>query len=485
MGTQTVRRKPGSGSRPSMPKGEVKLPSPPELPQPADGGFAQALMYLPMGAMAIGMIAVVAGGHASPILYVGSGAMAVGMVGMMAGQVMRGRGDRKLKLNGLRRDSLRHLSQVREKPRRAAAAQREVLGYYGPDPASLPSRVLAGRVWERAAAEGDFLNARIATGPQALAIRLVPPETKPLEDLDPLCAGALRRFIHSYSSVPALPVSVRLRSFARVCAEGDDEAARGLIRALIAQVAVAHSPADVRISVCASTARIGDWEWVKWLPHNMHPTESAAAGPVRLLAPGLGQMTGMLAAELRDRPRFGSSAGAPSLPFHLVIADSVAAEAGAELAGVDGVLVIDLAGNLPLGDPATLRLRVTPEQMYRGGVPVGVPDTLSAPEAAALARQLAPLRPAPDGPVADDALAATTTLTSLLGVADPLAIDLGELWRPRAPRDLLRVPLGCDAAGAPVELDIKEAAQGGMGPHGLVIGGTGSGKSETLGTRVR
>jgi len=467
-----------------MPQGEVRLPPPPELPEQASDGFTQAMMYLPMGAMAIGMIAVVAGGHASAILYVGSGAMAVGMVGMMAGQVLRGRGDRKLKLNGLRRDYLRHLSQVREKARRAAAAQRQVLDYYGPDPASLPGRVLAGQLWERTSAEADFLNVRIATGPQALAIRLVPPETKPLDDLDPLCAGALRRFMHSFASVPALPVSVRLRSFSRVCPEGDAEAARGLIRALIAQVAVAHSPADVRISVCASAARIGDWEWVKWLPHNMHPTESDAAGPVRLLAPGLGQLAAMIAAELRDRPRFASSVGAPPLPFHLIIADSVAAEASAELAGVDGVLVIDVTGNLPLGDPATLRLRVTPEQMYRGDVRVGVPDTLSAPEAEALARQLAPLRPASAGPVTDDALAATTTLTSLLGVAEPHAVDVAELWRPRAPRDLLRVPLGCDATGAPVELDIKESAQGGMGPHGLVIGATGSGKSELLRTLV-
>jgi S-DNA-T family DNA segregation ATPase FtsK/SpoIIIE len=127
-----------------MPKGEVKLPPPPELPAPPEGGLAQVMMYLPMGAMAIGMIAVVAGGHASAILYVGSGAMAVGMVGMMAGQVMRGRGDRKVKLNGLRRDYLRDLSLVREKARRAATAQREVLAYYGPDPASLSARVLAG-----------------------------------------------------------------------------------------------------------------------------------------------------------------------------------------------------------------------------------------------------------------------------------------------------------------------------------------------------
>jgi DNA segregation ATPase FtsK/SpoIIIE, S-DNA-T family len=484
MGTLTVSRKPDPGSRPSMPQGEVRLPSPPELPEQATDGFAQALMYLPMGAMAIGMIAVVAGGHASAILYVGSGAMAVGMVGMMAGQVMRGRGDRKLKLNGLRRDYLRHLSQVREKARRAAATQREVLDYYGPDPASLSSRVLAGRLWERTTADADFLNVRIATGPQALAIRLVPPDTKPLEDLDPLCAGALRRFIHSYSSVPALPVSVRLRAFTRVCAEGDDDAVRGLIRALIGQVAVTHSPADVRISVCASAARIGHWEWIKWLPHNMHPTESDAAGPVRLMAPGLGHLASMLAAELRDRPRFASSGGTQPLPFHLIIADSVAAEGGAELAGVDGVLVIDVAGSLALGDPATLRLRVTREQMYRGDSPLGVPDTLSEVEAEALARQLAPLRPAPAGPVADDALTATTTLTSLLGVPDPHAVNVADLWRARAPRDLLRVPLGCDAAGAPVELDIKESAQGGMGPHGLVIGATGSGKSELLRTLV-
>jgi S-DNA-T family DNA segregation ATPase FtsK/SpoIIIE len=482
MGTLTVRRTPDPVSRPSMPQGEVRLPSPPELPEQATDGFTRALMYLPMGAMAIGMIAVVAGGHASAILYVGSGAMAVGMVGMMAGQVMRGHGDRKLKLNGLRRDYLRHLSQVRDKARRAAATQRKVLDYYGPDPASLPTRVLAGRLWERTPADADFLNVRIATGPQALAIRLIPPDTKPLEDLDPLCAGALRRFIHSFSSVPALPVSIRLRSFTRVCAEGDDDAARSLIRALIAQVAVTHSPADLRISVCASPGRIGDWEWIKWLPHNMHPTESDAAGPVRLMAPGLGHLASMLAAELRDRPRFASSVGLQSLPFHLIIADSVAAEAGAELAGVDGVLLIDVAGNLALGDLAMLRLLVTSEQMYRGETPLGVPDTLSQVEAEALARQLAPLRPASAGPVADDALTATTTLTSLLGVPNPHAVNVAELWRPRAPRDLLRVPIGCDAAGAPVELDIKESAQGGMGPHGLIIGATGSGKSELLRT---
>ena len=42
------------------------------------------------------------------------------------------------------------------------------------------------------------------------------------------------------------------------------------------------------------------------------------------------------------------------------------------------------------------------------------------------------------------------------------------------------MPIGRDEAGNPVELDLKEPASGGMGPHGIMVGATGSGKSELL-----
>lgn len=48
----------------------------------------------------------------------------------------------------------------------------------------------------------------------------------------------------------------------------------------------------------------------------------------------------------------------------------------------------------------------------------------------------------------------------------------------------LRVPIGHDPAGAPLWLDLREAALGGVGPHGLLVGATGSGKSELLRTLV-
>ena len=213
------------------------------------------------------------------------------------------------------------------------------------------------------------------------------------------------------------------------------------------------------------------------------------------MATTLPQLEAMLGAEIKDRPRFAPGKDG-SLPYNVVIVDGAAVgfddQFGAD--GVDGVALIELTGGPPgPADPAALRLQVTAGRLDmitrdRPGadqlLPVGVPDTLSLVEAEALARQLAPLRPAGGRAPGDDALAVNTTLTSLLGIADPEAVDLAALWRPRPARSRLRVPIGLDAGGQPVELDIKESAQGGMGPHGLVIGATGSGKSELLRTLV-
>ena len=72
----------------------------------------------------------------------------------------------------------------------------------------------------------------------------------------------------------------------------------------------------------------------------------------------------------------------------------------------------------------------------------------------------------------------------LLGFGDVYRFDPNAAWRTRPARDRLRVPIGVGEGGTPVHLDIKESAQQGMGPHGLVIGATGSGKSEFLRTLV-
>ncbi|MGA8116254.1 MAG: type VII secretion protein EccCb [Actinocatenispora sp.] len=68
----------------------------------------------------------------------------------------------------------------------------------------------------------------------------------------------------------------------------------------------------------------------------------------------------------------------------------------------------------------------------------------------------------------------------LLGIDNLETLDLAAMWAARQPADFLRIPLGSTADGSRIALDLKESAQGGMGPHGLLVGATGSGKSELL-----
>lgn len=98
-----------------------------------------------------------------------------------------------------------------------------------------------------------------------------------------------------------------------------------------------------------------------------------------------------------------------------------------------------------------------------GGIErLGTPDHFCAAEAEFIARNLAFYR----RPVTDT--------------------GIGEVvWSGRELRpDRLKVAIGTGTDGEPVHLDLKEAAHGGMGPHGLCIGATGSGKSELLRTLV-
>src|SRR5438552_1041817 len=151
-------------------------------------------------------------------------------------------------------------------------------------PATLRSRWDSFRLWERRPGDGDFGVVRIGLGPQTLATPLVPPVTPPVDDLEPMTAGALRRFLDTYSVVPGLPVAVSLRGFARLHLRGPEEATRALMRAMIAQLTVFHAPDDLLVAACVAPGRRPEWDYLKWLPHALHPTRTDGLGPVRLVA---------------------------------------------------------------------------------------------------------------------------------------------------------------------------------------------------------
>src|SRR5690606_22823123 len=77
--------------------------------------------------------------------------------------------------------------------------------------------------------------------------------------------------------------------------------------------------------------------------------------------------------------------------------------------------------------------------------------------------------------------ARTLRLADLLG-QDPAAVDPAQRWASRPAERTLVATLGTLADGSRLDLDLREAALGGQGPHGVLVGATGSGKSELLRT---
>lgn len=73
------------------------------------------------------------------------------------------------------------------------------------------------------------------------------------------------------------------------------------------------------------------------------------------------------------------------------------------------------------------------------------------------------------------------SLNGLLGIPDGQPADLEQAWQQRGEREHLRAPLGIAVDGTRLELDLKEPRLGGTGPHGLLAGAAGSGKSALLG----
>ncbi|MFD8586576.1 type VII secretion protein EccCa [Streptomyces californicus] len=480
-----------------MPHGELSLQEPPSVPEP-QSAMGNMITYMPMALSSLGMVLIFLrpGSGGGPMMYVAIGLMGLSAVGMLLSQIVRASGDRKRALLGERRDYMRYLAISRRRVRKVINQQREAQAWAHPDPESLWSLVPTSRLWERRAAHADFAEVRIGVGEQRLATKLTPLSTKPVEDLEPLSAHALRRFIKAYGTVPDQPVALYLRTYARVLLQSGPEAAHAMARALLAQLAVFHAPQDLRIVVLADHDRREAWEWVKWLPHNRHPTDVDGGGPVRLVTDSVLGLESLLGDELTGRPPFEPDA-VPSgeEPYCVIVLDSARTPEDSRLAtdGYRNTVTLDVSGSLPWKPYRhTLRLRITGRRLELVGTDrsgketasaLGGPDALSPRRARALATLMSPRRM---GVTTDsgEALTSDVQLTTLLGLADLHTVDLDAVREERTDRARLRVPLGLAGDGSPVELDIKEAAQGGMGPHGVLIGATGSGKSELLRTLV-
>ncbi|MET7641763.1 type VII secretion protein EccCa [Streptomyces sp. NPDC005438] len=487
--SQIVVKRPPRALPSDVPSEAVQIEPPPELPRgQQEGILLQVAPMLGMGGSVVFFFMT-----DIPFMRIMGMVMAASTIAMIVAMVIRIRKGTQGEMAQLRRDYLKYLAQTRRRVRKTARQQRDAQFYLHPAPEQLWALVAEGsRVWERRVADPDFGQVRIGLGAQRLATELVPPQTAPADELEPLTAGAMHQFIQTHNTLDGLPMAVSLRAFYHLTVSGDRDAVHSTVRAMVCSVAALHSPDDLVVAVAAGgDAAARRWEWAKWLPHLQMSQDIDGAGSRRLITGDVLELEGLLGGRLDGRPRFNAEAHpVVEQPHVLVVLDNALVPPGTVLGspeGLQGVTVLEVTPG-EMDDPrGGLSVRVLPGQLElrsgRGMVYEGVPDELSPEAAEALARQLAPLRMGTGGED-DEPLLAKLEFTDLLNLGDAASVDVRRTWRPRSLAERLRVPIGVGEDGQPVMLDLKEAAQDGMGPHGLCVGATGSGKSELLRTLV-
>ncbi|CAJ1493275.1 type VII secretion protein EccCa [[Mycobacterium] kokjensenii] len=481
---------------PPMDKGTITIEPPPELPRMVPASFLQRALPVVIVILIVGMvIAMVATGMRliSPVMLFFPFALLVAAAGIYRG------GDKKartVEVDAERADYLRYLSVVRDNIRGSAAKQRAAAEWSHPDPADLTAVPGSRRQWERDPHDDDFLVVRTGRHavPLASAVRVT--DTADEIDLEPVSHSALRSLLDTQRTVRDVPVGMDLTTVSRVTVLGEGDAAatdvRAAVRAWVAQAVTWHDPTMLGVALASPELESADWSWLKWLPHTDIAGSVDGVGPARYLASSAEELIALLAPVLAQRPPYDGGA-AESCRHLLVIVDDPDFDLTASALGAAraGVTIVTRSATAPsreqYSDPERPILRITAgggaiDRWATGGWQryVDAADRLGADEAAHLARRLSRWDSNPTHAGLRSAGTRGATFTTLLGINDASRLDVPALWAPRSREEELRVPIGVTATGEPLIFDLKDEAEGGMGPHGLMIGMTGSGKSQTL-----
>jgi len=368
------------------------------------------------------------------------------------------------------------------------------------------------RLWERRRHDADFLRVRLGTGSVSLVTLEMRVHQDPMTPPDDVMSAEVERLRRRFQSTPDCPVDLALAAAGVVSVVGERAFCEHVARIVIAQSVSFAAPEDLHLALLVPPRQQARWRWTRWLPHLHDASGSTASGPRLRIAPSASGLRALLGEELQRRVDAAAPGAFPPAATGSALREATLLVVCDE----HGEAAHDFLAHLAAPPPADLRLSVVHLLSGRAEEPPDVAvrvqqvgpgerrallecyerrderpsrrhvhlDEWGRAEGAALARAFAGLRLAADPPAQRPWGEPHGDALELLGLGDGGDLSLDHAWTSRPPEAFLRAPIGFDAAGELVEVDLKEAAASGMGPHGLCVGATGSGKSELLRTLV-
>ncbi len=342
-----------------------------------------------------------------------------------------------------------------------------------PDVAGVVRRAVGPEptLWERRADDEDFL--LLSAGFAKIPFQPELDRRHSFGAVSEQAEATLKRF----QRLPPAPVEVDLARGGVVGIVGPRAPSLAVARSLLCQAAALEGPADLQIAVLTGAQSAEEWGFAKWLPH---ARDLFAGGSRRLIAADRSGVESLIST-LRER----READPRTL---LAVLDSPELIEGRGALGrtllregpqVSGIILAATTERLPANCTTVIEVRAGTAEAkllrpQRGEVvdPVLL-SGLSADTAAACARALARFEDA-DLNLEGGTLPTDVELLPLLGLSEVSASALVDRWSQSFTQSTLSATFAVDRDG-PFTIDLVRD-----GPHGLIAGTTGSGKSEML-----
>jgi len=368
-------------------------------------------------------------------------------------------------------------------------AQRESLLYHNLSPKEIAQEILSNssRVYERAANDSDFLTLSLGSGAVPPSYTIKYKADAEAGEHDPL-AEEMRALAASYQSVKDMPTVIDLKN-AHLGLVGEKAYIHRGLSSILTQLCFFQSYHDIEIILLVEDEDRPKFEWVRWYPHcrikSINVTSLISAGNQRDQV--LGNVAQVL--KMRKQKQDEEKKEARFLPHYVFIVDNPKLIINHSIMeylqtpetslGFSVIYTTHIQSNLPEHIKTVLLLTGGEHGtlLMSEGIllnrPVILPP-IDGIDLETMARKLAPLRHTQG---VSTQIPEAGSFFELYGVRRPEDLPILALWAKNACHKSLAVPLGLRGKEDIVALNLHEKAHG---PHGLVAGTTGSGKSEIV-----
>ncbi|MDE7244340.1 MAG: type VII secretion protein EssC [Oscillospiraceae bacterium] len=347
------------------------------------------------------------------------------------------------------------------------------------------------RLWERSPRHADFLFVRVGLGDVEVPFP-IEADTPGLSLIDDPLRDEPPRLSETYRVLKGAPVSIDFRHEAVIGILGD-EMRTEFAQAILAQLAALHSYHDVRIAVLSDEGAYSQWDWARWLPHVFASEDRelrmvvSDPSAVQEVITHLDEVLTMRGEAARERGNAGK--GDPPTPHYVVFCTKPELLENRPFlrhltSGSHGMTLVLLAPSMELipkechlvfkADRTSGAIYTADGDYREVKYEFSTPGRLNA-----FSHMLAPLRIRDASESA--AIPSMVSFLNIYGVRKVEDLDIWRFWNRNHVYEGLRSTVGLSAGSQKFVLDISDKAHG---PHGLVAGTTGSGKSVMLQTYI-